>query len=184
MQDHTDLVRPAHHSRQAGPCRRQAAASPPASIDPQPTGRGGRPHLLRLDGYPRGCFTPRGRSAASPHSARLRASFGEPTRGQAWEELQRRGANIATLPFTGERRTGARFGPTRLERLENDQLIEVKTWSEQRLRRCAHRSPHSARRGPLRQLPRPAINPRHAHLDRARSSHHDHRNDPFEEVIS
>ena len=132
MQDHTDLVRPAHHSRQAGPCRRQAAASPPASIDPQPTGRGGRPHLLRLDGYPRGCFTPRGRSAARPHSARRRASFGELTRGQAWEELQRRGANIATLPFTGERRTGARFGPTRLERLENDQLIEVETWSDQR----------------------------------------------------
>jgi hypothetical protein len=79
-----------------------------------------------------GCFTPRGRSAARPHSARLRASFGELTRGEAWEELQRRGANIATVPFTGERRTGARFGPTRLERLENDQVIEVAAWSEQR----------------------------------------------------
>jgi DNA invertase Pin-like site-specific DNA recombinase len=79
-----------------------------------------------------GCFTPRGRSAARPHSARLRASFGELTRGEAWEELQRCGANIATLPFTGERRTGARYGPTRLERLENDQLIEIETWSEQR----------------------------------------------------
>jgi DNA invertase Pin-like site-specific DNA recombinase len=78
------------------------------------------------------CFTPRGRSAARPHSARLRASAGELTRGEAWEELQRRGANIATLPFTGERRTGARFGPTRLERLENDQLTEIETWSEQR----------------------------------------------------
>jgi hypothetical protein len=32
----------------------------------------------------------------------------------------------------GERRTGARFGPTRLERLENDQLTEIETSSEQR----------------------------------------------------
>jgi hypothetical protein len=36
------------------------------------------------------------------------------------------------LPFTGERLAGARFGPTRLERLENDQLIDIETWSEQR----------------------------------------------------
>ena len=36
------------------------------------------------------------------------------------------------MPFAGKRRTGARFGPIRLERLENDQLIEVETWSEQR----------------------------------------------------
>ena len=120
-------------------------------------------------------LTPRGRSAARPHSARLRASFGELTRGEAWQELQRRGANIATLPLTGERRTGARFGPTRLERLENDQLIEIETWSEQRSGDALIEAPQSARRGPLRQLPRPATNPRHAHLDRARSSHHDHR---------
>jgi hypothetical protein len=77
-------------------------------------------------------LTPRGHSAARPHTARLHASAGELTRGQAWEELARRGANIATVPFTGERRTGVRFGAIRLERLENDQLIEVETWSEQR----------------------------------------------------
>jgi hypothetical protein len=39
--------------------------------------------------------------------------------------MQRRGANIATLPFTGERRAGARFGPIRLERLENGELMEI-----------------------------------------------------------
>jgi hypothetical protein len=54
------------------------------------------------------------------------------TRSEAWEELARRGANIATLPFTGTRRTGANSGPIRLERLENDQLAEIETWSEQR----------------------------------------------------
>ena len=79
-----------------------------------------------------GCFTPRGRSTARPHSARLRPSAGELTRTEAWEELQRRGANIATVPFTGKRRTGASFGPIRLERLEKDQFIEIETWSEQR----------------------------------------------------
>jgi DNA invertase Pin-like site-specific DNA recombinase len=79
-----------------------------------------------------GCFTPRGRSTARPHSARLHPSIGELTRSEAWEELQRRGANIATLRFTGKRRTGASFGPIRLERLENDQLIEIETWSDQR----------------------------------------------------
>ena len=75
---------------------------------------------------------PRGRSGARPHSARLPPSAGELTRTEAWEELQRRGANIATLPFAGKRRTGASFGPIRLERLENDQLTEIETWSDQR----------------------------------------------------
>ena len=36
------------------------------------------------------------------------------------------------MPFTGKRRTGVSFGPIRLERLENDQLDEIETWSEQR----------------------------------------------------
>jgi hypothetical protein len=36
------------------------------------------------------------------------------------------------LAFSGERRAGARFAPIRLERLDNDQLIEIETWSEQR----------------------------------------------------
>ena len=55
-----------------------------------------------------------------------------PRRIQAWEELERRGANIATLPFTVERRAGVSFAPIRLDRLENGQLTEVETWSEQR----------------------------------------------------
>ena len=65
------------------------------------------------------CFTPRGRRAANPHSARLHRAAGELVRSEAWEELQRRGANIAILPFSGKQRTGASFGPIRLEHLEN-----------------------------------------------------------------
>jgi Resolvase, N terminal domain/Helix-turn-helix domain of resolvase len=79
-----------------------------------------------------GYLTPRGRSAARPHSPRLRPSAGELTRSEAWDELQHRGANIATVPFTGKRRTDVSFGPIRLERHEDDQRGEIETWSEQR----------------------------------------------------
>jgi len=79
-----------------------------------------------------GCFTPGGRRAARPHTARMHAGGGELTRSEAWQELERRGASIATLPFTGERRAGVSFAPIQLERLENGQRMEVETWSEQR----------------------------------------------------
>src|SRR5947209_2032334 len=59
-------------------------------------------------------------------------SAGELVRSEAWEELERRGANIAILPFSGKQRTGASFGPVRLEHLENGRLTEIETWSEQR----------------------------------------------------
>ncbi len=36
------------------------------------------------------------------------------------------------MPFAGKRRTGTSFGLIRLERLENDQLMEIETWSDQR----------------------------------------------------
>ena len=78
------------------------------------------------------CFTPRGRTASAPHTARLHRSAGELTRDEAWEELEQRGANLATAPFSGSRRAGASFGPIRLERLENGELTEIETWSESR----------------------------------------------------
>jgi hypothetical protein len=78
------------------------------------------------------CFTPRGRSASSPHAARFQRAVGELTRAEAWEELELCGANVATLPFTGSRRPGVSFSPIRLERLTNDELTEIETWSEQR----------------------------------------------------
>ncbi len=122
-----------------------------------------------------GCFTPRGRSAAGPHTARLHPGVGELTRSEAWEELARRGANIATLPFTGTRRTGASSGTIRLEPLENDQLTEIETWSEQRSGDAlieALKAPIVARFSSF--LGQPPIRATLT-LDPARSSHHDHR---------
>lgn len=78
------------------------------------------------------CFTPSGRTASGPHAARLRRGASELTRNEAWEELERRGANLATVAFSGSRRAGASFAPIRLERLTNAELIEIETWSEQR----------------------------------------------------
>ena len=79
-----------------------------------------------------GCATPSGRRSARPHTARLHRGAGELTRGEAWEELERRGANIATLPFNGKHGAGVSFAPIRLESLENHQRTEIETWSEQR----------------------------------------------------
>ena len=122
------------------------------------------------------CVTPGGRSAAQPHSARLRLGVGELTRSETWEELERRGANMATLSFTGERRAGVRFDPIRLERLENGQLTEVETWSEQRSGDPlmeALKAPVAARFASF--LGQPPIRATLACLDAARSSDHVHR---------
>jgi hypothetical protein len=78
------------------------------------------------------CFTPRGRTASAPHTARLHRIASELTRDEAWDELKHRGANLATVPFTGSRRAGASFAPIRLDRLTNTELTKIETWSEQR----------------------------------------------------
>ncbi len=62
----------------------------------------------------------------------LHRSTSELTCDEAWEELERRGANLAVVPFTGSRRAGAGFGPVRLEYLTNRELTNIETWSEQR----------------------------------------------------
>ena len=110
----------------------RAAQDPPTENRAAPRARlatAPLPHLPRPTRR-RLLYAPRPQRS-TPHSARLRPSAGELTCSEAWEEPHR-GANIATLPFTGKRRTDASFGPIRLERLENDQLIEIETWSEQR----------------------------------------------------
>jgi hypothetical protein len=106
----------------------------------------------------------------TPAPKRRRA---DPQRGMGGAAAPRR--EHRHLAVTGKRRTGVSFGPIRLERLENNQLIEIETWSEQRSGDALIEALKAPRRGPLRQLPRPATNPRHADLDRARSSHHNHR---------
>ena len=46
-----------------------------------------------------------------------------------WEELERRGATIAVVPFSGRAGEGGRTGTITLSRLEGDQLVDVERWS-------------------------------------------------------
>ena len=46
-----------------------------------------------------------------------------------WEELERHGAAIAVVPFSGRAGGGARTGTITLRRLGDDELIEVERWS-------------------------------------------------------
>ena len=76
------------------------------------------------------CRTPSGREASQPHAARLRAGRGELAgRSAVWEELERRGAAIAVVPFSGRAGGGERTGTITLSRLDGDELIEVERWS-------------------------------------------------------
>jgi hypothetical protein len=46
-----------------------------------------------------------------------------------WERLERRGAAIAVVPFSGRAGDGGRTGAITLSRLEGDELVEVERWS-------------------------------------------------------
>jgi hypothetical protein len=46
-----------------------------------------------------------------------------------WEELERRGAEIAVVPFWGRAGRGGRTETITLSRVENDGLIDVERWS-------------------------------------------------------
>ena len=46
-----------------------------------------------------------------------------------WEELERRDAAIAVVPFSGRAGGGGRTGPITLSRLDGGELIEVERWS-------------------------------------------------------
>ena len=75
------------------------------------------------------CLAPSGRRASRPHQARIHPVDGELTLDrQVWEELERRGASIASIPFTGHRRPGASFGPVTLGRVENNEYLELERW--------------------------------------------------------
>jgi hypothetical protein len=46
-----------------------------------------------------------------------------------WVELERRGAMVATVPFSGRAGQGGRVGAIVLSRLGADELVEVERWT-------------------------------------------------------
>jgi hypothetical protein len=76
------------------------------------------------------CRTPSGREAARPHTARLRPGPGElVARASVWEELERRGAMIALVPFAGRAGLGGQVGTIVLSRLDGAELVDVERWT-------------------------------------------------------
>jgi hypothetical protein len=76
------------------------------------------------------CRTPSGRDAFRTHEARLRPGRGELLATSAvWEELGRRGAAIATVPFSGRAGRGGQVGTIVLSRLDGDELVDVERWT-------------------------------------------------------
>jgi hypothetical protein len=76
------------------------------------------------------CSTPSGREASRIHTARLRPSrFELVWRPAVWEELERRVATAAVVPFWGRAGLGGRTDVIRLLCLEGEQLVEVERWT-------------------------------------------------------
>jgi hypothetical protein len=64
------------------------------------------------------------------HSARLRPARWELVwRPAIWEDLERRGAAVAVVPFAGRAGRGGETGLIRLSRVENDKLVDVELWT-------------------------------------------------------
>ncbi len=76
------------------------------------------------------CRTPSGREASRVHTARLRRSRAELLWGtEVWEELERRGATIAVVPFSGQAGRGGSTATIVLSRVVGRQLVDVERWS-------------------------------------------------------
>lgn len=76
------------------------------------------------------CSTPSGREASQPHATRLRPARHELVRrAGVWEELERRGATVATVPFWGRAGSGGRTDTITLLRSEREELIEIELWT-------------------------------------------------------
>jgi hypothetical protein len=70
------------------------------------------------------CRTPSGRFASQPHAARLRPARGElAALAPVWDELERRGAAIAVVPFPGRAGRGGEVGTVILSRFEHGELV-------------------------------------------------------------
>ena len=76
------------------------------------------------------CSTPAGREATRIHSARLRPASWEFTwRPAVWEELGRRGATVAIVPFWGRAGRGGHTDTITLLRPDGEELAEVERWT-------------------------------------------------------
>jgi len=83
------------------------------------------------------CSTPTGRQASRVHTARLRPARGELVWPAAvWEELERRGATVAIVAFSGRAGRSGQTDTITLLRVEGDELVEVERWTGGRDELC------------------------------------------------
>jgi len=76
------------------------------------------------------CSTPTGREASRVHVARMRPARWELVwRPTVWEELERRGAAAAIVPFAGRAGSGGRTDTMKLYRLQGDELVDLERWT-------------------------------------------------------
>jgi hypothetical protein len=79
---------------------------------------------------PRALLDPDGRPASQVHTARLRPPRWELVwRPAVWEELERRGATVAIVPFSGRAGRGGQTDTIKLLRLEREKLVDVERWT-------------------------------------------------------
>ena len=75
------------------------------------------------------CRTP-SRRASKPHVGRLRVGrFELVRRDDVWAELERRGATMATVPFSGRAGLGGTVGTITLSRFGGGEVVDVERWS-------------------------------------------------------
>ena len=82
---------------------------------------------------PRGeqCSTPTGRPASQVHTARLRPARWElVSRAAVWDELERRGVSVATVPFRGRAGQGGEIDVIWLQRVRGQESCEVRLWPD------------------------------------------------------
>jgi hypothetical protein len=88
------------------------------------------------------CSTPNGRTASRIHTARLRPARQEIVgRPAVWEELQRRGATVAIVPFWRRAGRGGRTERIDLLRAEGEHLVDVERWTFRDAFCCALEAP-------------------------------------------
>jgi hypothetical protein len=76
------------------------------------------------------CSTPTGRPASKVHTARLRPARWElVSRAALWDELERRGVSVATVPFRGRAGRGGEIDVIRLQRV-GEESREVRLWPD------------------------------------------------------